>query len=341
MSQAISDLYPMLYRQSPPLIKTKQLDEIPAAMNGVIFVVIAAINLYQFLGAPLLIARNPWYALTLIPTLLISSTTGVLVHEAIHGMLHRHPAANRLMGQVMAVFVGISYDLQRIDHLKHHKWSRTVNDCDEVYLAPAKSRRKIARYYYSKLVGAFYHDFFLTCVIAWLPRALMLRVMSVLYATRVDGTDGSPLSTLIRTNKLTALRWEGMASILLLAAGTLLYWPFLWILVCLLILRALILTVLDSFAHYGTPLNDSSFAKNVRMPYFFERYCMLNFNYHGVHHVFPTTPWIHLPAHMQHFAPNFYFIQHGGLRAALKAKYTPPRCISAFPSAVGSAPTST
>ncbi|MEB0288891.1 hypothetical protein QN355_20375, partial [Cryobacterium sp. 10S3] len=76
--------------------------------------------------------------------------------------------------------------------------------------------------------------------------------------------------TLIRTNKLTALRWEGMASILLLAAGTLLYWPFLWILVCLLILRALILTVLDSFAHYGTPLNDSSFAKNVRMPYFFE-----------------------------------------------------------------------
>lgn len=333
MNQLGSELYQMLYRQLPPLIKTKQLDEIPAAMNGLIFAVVVAINLYQFLGAPVLIAMNPWFILTLIPTLLISSTTGVLVHEAIHGMLHRNPAINRLMGQVMAVFVGISYDLQRIDHLKHHRRSSTVNDCDEVYVAPTKSRRNIARYFYSKLVGSFYHDFLLTLVIGWLPRNLMLQVMSIIYARKVDGT---PLSTLIRTNKLAALRWEGLASILLLSAGTLLYWPFIWILASLFILRALILTVLDSFAHYGTPLNDIPFAKNASLPYFIEKYCMLNFNYHGVHHVFPTTPWIYLPNKMQHFAPNFYFIQHGSMLAALKAKYTPPRCIPAFPQATAS-----
>jgi fatty acid desaturase len=270
-------------------------------------------------------------AVALLPTLLIAPTTGVLVHEAIHGMLHPNVMINRRMGQLMAVFVGISYDMQRIDHLKHHKWSRTEADCDEVYVSSKTDTRKVARYYYAKLLGAFWPDFFLTNFICFLPRRAIMGVMSALYMRPVTTDGGTPLAVLVRTNKLPALRAEGAVSLLLLAGSLFLYREHLWLFAALIFARALILTVLDSFAHYGTLINDTGFAKNVRMPVWLERGCMLNFNYHGVHHIFPTTPWVHLPKHMYYFAPHFYFIQHGGLFSALKKKYSPPRAIAQFP----------
>jgi fatty acid desaturase len=329
------DFTKTLYRASPPLIKTAHLDEIPVALNAAIFAAATLVNLFQLLLAPLLIERPLWLAVALLPTLLIAPTAGVLVHEAIHGMLHPNVTINRRMGQLMAVFVGISYDMQRIDHLKHHKWSRTAADCDEVYVAPKTDPRKVVRYYYAKLLGAFWPDFFLTNLVCFLPRKAILVVMGVLYMRPLAADGGAPLAVLVRTNKLPALRAEGALSLLLLAGGAFPYREHLWLFAALIFARALILTVLDSFAHYDTPLNDTAFAKNVRMPVWLERGCMLNFNYHGVHHIFPTTPWVYLPRRMHYFAPQFYFIQHGGLLSALRKKYSPPRAIAQFPANTG------
>lgn len=99
------------------------------------------------------------------------------------------------------------------------------------------------------------------------------------------------LSITLRANKLGSLRIEGACTLLLLTCSALLYGTHWWVLAILYLLRALILTVLDSFAHYQTPLNDPLFGRNVKVPIFFERVCLLNFNYHGAHHIFPTVPW--------------------------------------------------
>ncbi|WP_338722539.1 fatty acid desaturase [Pseudomonas tolaasii] len=130
------DLYDRLYRGNPSLVKTRDFEDVDVRTNNLIFAFLVLVNLYQFFIAPLLLSITPWFMLTLLPTLLFSSTTGVMVHEAIHGLLHSDARRNRRMGQVMAVFMGIAYDLQRFDHLRHHRISRTENDCDEIYIAP-------------------------------------------------------------------------------------------------------------------------------------------------------------------------------------------------------------
>lgn len=325
------DLYDRLYRSNPSLVKTRDFEEIDVRTNTLIFAFLVLVNGYQFFIAPLLISITPWFTLTLLPTLLFSSTTGVMVHEAIHGLLHPNPHRNRRMGQVMAVFMGIAYDVQRFDHLRHHRISRTENDCDEIYIAPRPSAHRVLNYYYRKLFGAYWHDFVLTAIVCFLPPRFIFPTMSFIYGSTVEPTDHSALSITLRNKKLSAMRTEGACILLLLACSAYLYGANLWVLVVLYLLRAFILTVLDSFAHYQTPINDSLFARNVKVPIFFERVCLMNFNYHGTHHIFPTVPWHKIPQCMQHFEPNFCLITHGGLLRSLKAKYTPPRPFSVWP----------
>lgn len=327
------DLYERLYRGNPTLVKTRGFEDIDVTTNQLIFFGLVLVNGYQFLIAPLLVSANPWFMLTLLPTLLFSSTTGVMVHESIHGLLHPSPQKNRRMGQVMAVFMGIAYDLQRYDHLRHHRISRTEHDCDEIYIAPRRSRRKVIGYYYRKLFGAYWHDFVLSAFICFLPRRLIYPLMSRVHGAPVVPSDHSALSITLRNKKLGALRAEGACCLLLLVCSAFLYGTYWWVLVVLYLLRAFILTVLDSFAHYQTPLNDSLFARNVKVPVFFERVCLMNFNYHGAHHIFPTVPWNKIPQQMQNFEPHFCLITHGSLLHSLKAKYKPPRPFSAWPGA--------
>lgn len=331
MSATLQHLHDSLYLGNPTLVKTRDFHDIDVTTNRLIFVFLVLVSGYQFLVAPLLISISPWFILTLLPTLLFSSTTGVMVHEAIHGLLYPDPLKNRRMGQVMAVFMGIAYDLQRFDHLRHHRISRTEQDCDEVYIAPRRSTRKVLNYYYRKLFGAYWHDFVLTALVGFLPTRFIYPVMSFIYGSTIVPSDHSALSIILRNQKLSALRAEGACILLLLTCSAFLYGANLWVLVILYLLKAFILTVLDSFAHYQTPINDSLFARNVKVPLFFERVCLMNFNYHGVHHIFPTVPWNKIPRYMQHFEPDFSLITHGGLFRSLKAKYKPPRAFSVWP----------
>lgn len=332
MNAKRQDLYDQLYINFPPLVKRQDFEDINVATNRLIFLLLVLVNCYQFFIAPMLITFSPWFILTLLPALLFSSTTGVMVHEAIHGLLDPDPVKNRQMGRVMAVFMGIAYDLQRFDHLLHHRISRTQLDCDEVYVAEHHSKRKVLGYYYRKLFGAYWHDFILTVFVGFLPTRYIYPVMSRVCGSSFDPSDNSALSIMIRNRKLRALRAEGGYIFILLACSTYFYWSDLWVLIVLYLTKAFILTILDSFAHYQTPLNDSLFARNVKMPFYFEKICLLNFNYHGAHHIFPTVPWNKIPRYMEYFYPDFCLITHGGLGRALKAKYKPPRVFTSWPS---------
>lgn len=331
MNANAKKLYASLYTNRPPLVKKRDFGDINVAGNRLIFLFLLLVFAYQLFIAPLLLNISTWFLLSLLPTLLFTSTTGVMVHEAIHGLLHPSPRQNRLMGQVMAVCIGQAYDLQRFDHLLHHRLSRTQNDCDEIYIAKRRSTRKVIKYYYRKLLAAYWHDFILTVCIGFLPSRYIYRIMNGLNGSSMAPDDNSALSITLRNGRLKALRIEGACSLVLLACSAGLYWQHLWVLLTLYLARAFILTVLDSFAHYQTPINDSLFARNVTVPRFFEKVCLLNFNYHGVHHIFPTVPWNKLPGYREYFQPDFYLITHGGLGQSLKEKYKPPRVFSHWP----------
>src|ERR1041384_5511342 len=61
-----------------------------------------------------------------------------------------------------------------------------------------------------------------------------------------------------------------------------------------LLSRAFFISFLDNVYHYGTPLNRASSSYNLRLPKFLSS-LILNFNLHGVHHVYPYLPWTRLP----------------------------------------------
>ena len=52
---------------------------------------------------------------------------------------------------------------------------------------------------------------------------------------------------------------------------------------------------MDNAYHYGTPLDNSVPAKELRAGRIFERF-ILNFNHHLTHHRNPALPWNQLPA---------------------------------------------
>jgi len=332
-----SNLMEILYQNKPKnLVRLNHHStKIPNALNLVLFTGIFLINIYQFFIVPIVINYNMYYAFTLIPCLFFIPTTGVIVHEAIHNLMHTNLKINRFMGRVMAVFVGISFDLQRIDHLKHHVYNRTEKNCDEVYNPQLMSLPKATfHYFYNNIIGVYWHDFFLTLIICHFPQRTIFTIMSYVYGKKISSSTDSVLNSVINTNKLPALRLEGMALLLLLVLSSYLYGKYLAILIGLYILRALILAGLDSFAHYDTPLNDVLFAKNIKLPKLIEKFIFMNFNNHGVHHIFPTVSWWFLPNYKQFFAPNFYFITHGSIWNAIRKKYSKPFPLVSFPTKI-------
>lgn len=205
MSATPQHLRDTLYLGNPTLVKTRDFHDIDVTTNRLIFVFLVLISGYQFLVAPLLISISLWFVLTLLPTLLFSSTTGVMVHEAIHGLLYPAPLKNRRMGQVMALFMGIAYNLQRFDHLRHHRISRTSYDCDEVYIVPRRSMRKV-----SVITTANYlvRTGTTSCrphSSVFLPTRFIYPVMSFIYGPTIVPSDHSALSIILRNQKLSAL----------------------------------------------------------------------------------------------------------------------------------------
>jgi fatty acid desaturase len=319
-------------RKSSPLVKLDNTVKIKTKPNVAIFAFVLLISLYQLLIAPLLIKINFYFALTLIPCFCFAHSTWIVVHEAIHNMLHPNPRINRCLGRIMAVVMGISYDLQRIDHLRHHIYSRTIKNCDEIYNPHTTSHlRARINYFFNHSVGIYWYDFFLTLILCHLPKSLLYRAMSMMQRKTINKDTDCVLNSLIKNNKLRFVKQDGIALLVLLMLSIFLYKSYLGLFFCTYIIRAQILAVLDSFAHYDTPLNDIIFAKNCYLPAWMAKYIFMNFNYHGVHHLFPTVPWYLLPAYKNYFAPKFYLIDHGNLCDALKTKYQLPHALEYFP----------
>jgi fatty acid desaturase len=104
------------------------------------------------------------------------------------------------------------------------------------------------------------------------------------------------------------------------------------LLVAALLTRGFLISFLDNVYHYETTVGDIFYAKNLRLAPLLSK-LLLHFNLHGVHHVNPAVPWIHLPKAFHAGTRQF----QGGYFAASARQLRGPIALQDLPHATASA----
>lgn len=287
-------------------------------VNVALLLAFLGLGLLQLVILPLvLLPANPaWGGLLLLPVLL-SNTAWALIHEAIHGVLLPHKAANRAAGRILAVLFGAAFDLLRWGHLLHHALSRTRRERSEVYVAGVDHRLSFTLNYYFRLTGGLYWYEVLGGLIFLLPRPL------IRWAARRLASEHNVVEALtdklLAPPTLRAVRVDGWLVIVLYAAAFSLYAEHSWMLLLALLARAFLISVVDNAFHYGTPLEDTRYARNLALPGWASA-LLLHFNLHGAHHQRPALAWWQLAAHHRLSQMGF----QGNWMAALLAQFKGP-----------------
>lgn len=209
-----------------------------------------------------------------------------MMHEGVHGLLAKWRRANDLLGLVYGAICFLPFVQWREIHLLHHYWSGNIEK-DPV--------RKITVLFHQKPT-------FMTQMMSffwptWFPAAAIMQnyVFWSECLIRFDRKKGGPLA--IACIVVPILLW---GSIFALAGVKL---SLVMIIPSILIYLALVEMV--NFPHHTDlpqATGDTRFAlwdqhKTARScfyPKLFERFVLLNFNYHIEHHMFPTLPWYEL-----------------------------------------------
>jgi fatty acid desaturase len=276
---------------------------IPAALNLSLAGLHVAVNLYQLFFLPLvLLPSSRWWALTLVPLALLNNPFWSLLHEAIHDMLHPSRRANRLAARLLAIFFGSPFLILRLSHLLHHKLNRSPVEATELYAPEKNSKARASVGYFAHILGGLYLLELASPLLFFLPR-FVLRRMERKYFTGAD-LPGNLMRGLMRDEATREMRLDGLAVLALLAASAACYgvdWPML---AGVFLARAFFISFLDNVYHYGTPIDDTFYARNLSLP----AVCsagLLNFNLHGIHHRNPAIPWVGLPQVFRQQAAQF------------------------------------
>lgn len=287
-------------------------------INRALLLGFIGLGLLQLFILPLVLlpADPAWGWLLLLPVLL-SNTAWALIHEAIHGVLLPHKAATRAAGRVLSVLFGAAFDLLRWGHLLHHALSRTRRERSEVYVAGVDNRLSFTLNYYFRLTGGLYGYEVLGGLIFLLPRPV------IRWAARRLGSEHNVVEALtdklLEPATLRAVRLDGWLVIALHAAAFGLYAEHAWMLLLALLARAFLISVVDNAFHYGTPLEDSRYARNLALPGWASA-LLLHFNLHGAHHQRPGLAWWQLAAHHAQSQAGF----QGNWMDALLAQFKGP-----------------
>ena len=267
-------------------------DLIPVRLNMILAAGFVALNAFQFFGVPLLLHRDSAFAWLLVLFAFTSNSFWALIHEAIHGAFHPHRSVNDATGRVMAVFFGSPLNVVRTGHLLHHRFNRTL-DITEVWDPAKMPRGRFALRYYGTILGGIYLGEVGAALIAWLPATTRERVVARIAAGQ------ELLGRLLRgatgENHLATTRTDALAVLLLVGISAWLYGEFWPLLVGVFAARAFFISFLDNVFHYDTPVGDTRYARDHRLPRWLSA-ATLNFNHHGVHHRHPALPWTELPA---------------------------------------------
>jgi fatty acid desaturase len=233
-----------------------------------------------------------WYRVCAVPPLGLALLHAYLLHhECAHGALFRDDRLNRALGHVLGVALLYPFLPRRRAHLTHHRFTADVRD-------PA-NRRAIARFATLSPQAFWWLDWLWR---GWFP-FLVLNERIGLWCASLTMSAGD-----------AALDAERRASLayLTLYVSTLALLPFHPQLLGLLLVYACALWVvlwleelINLPHHLEAPLSTrdsplslwkqhtvSASCRNVPL---WSRWCLLHFNLHAAHHLFPRLPWHALP----------------------------------------------
>lgn len=286
---------------------------IPAAANLALTGFYIGVNVFQFIALPLwLLPMNSNWAWTLLPLVLFTNPFWSLIHEAIHDLLHPNRRVNAFFGRFLAILFGAPFRVLRSSHLLHHKLNRLPLEGTEYYDKKKKSKAAAAPGYYFQILLGLYLVEFLSAVYFWLPRHWLLRFKA--RHIPADSLSAILLQNWLGQESLREIRRDGAAVLLWFALSFYCYgasWP---LLLAALLGRGFLISFLDNLYHYETPVGDIFYARNLRLFAPLSK-LLLNFNLHGIHHVNPAIPWIHLP---KAFAAGKSQYQGGYFTASLR-----------------------
>lgn len=234
----------------------------------------------------LLPRANAWGWL-LGPLTLLNPPFWSLIHEAIHGGLLPDRRWNDRAGRVLAVGYGAPFALLKGGHLLHHQYSRTRRERTEVY-DPTRTRwAAVAPGYYVRLFGGLYLAEVASVLLAPAPARLWRTL-----GRRLDSPDTVTglLLDRVQRRQLRQFRTDAAGVVFVYGATAFAYGRQVWMLALAVAGRALLISLADNAYHYGTRLEASLEAMNLRLPRALEAF-LLAFNLHSVHHRHPGLPW--------------------------------------------------
>lgn len=315
------------------MIRRERLDELPALTNLFLVALAVLAHLYLLFLLPSLLEIS-WYYLGFLPiALLLVITNGVIVHEAIHGLTWPSHRGNEFIGRLCGILVGVCFDLQRFDHIQHHVHSSTEKNSPDIKIARDGHVQRIGRlrHWYHCSVGLFFSEFYFNIVTCFRPEGTIRRLRCAPPESTHETSGQIAMRQLLHRNRLPHVRIDGAIILAIHIASLYCFRNHLWLFAGILLGRAAILTTLDSFAHFKTPINARWFAKNIRLPGLIEKWIFMNFNLHGVHHIFPDQSWLKLGELRVSNPMNIHFSYHQGLFGALADKFSLPKYVSEFP----------
>lgn len=298
---------------------------IPSAVNLSLACFHAAVNVYQFIVLPLwLLPADRSWAWTLVPLALLTNPFWSLIHEAIHDLFHPSRRVNAIFGRLLAILFGSPFRIVRMSHLLHHKLNRMPAEGTEYFDRTRGSKAGAAPGYYFQILLGLYLVEILSPVYFLLPRAVLQGFKN--RYIRAGTVSALLMENWLGKESLHEIRRDGVLTLSWLALAFYCYGENWLLLACVLLARGFLISFLDNIYHYETPVSDVFYAKNLRLPAPMTR-LLLNFNLHGIHHVNPAIPWIHLPAAFDAQAGRFY----GGYFAAAIRQLRGPIALQDLP----------
>ncbi len=275
------------------IIDARRSGAIPSLFNISLGCAYTVINFYQLYLLPLLLLPHGGvWALTLVPVIFLSNPFWSLIHEAIHDLFHANRKVNGLCGRWLALWFGAPFRIVRMSHLLHHKLNRLPIEGTEYYDGAKTSRAGAAAGYYFQIFIGLYLAEILSAIYFLLPRSVLQRIKNRFVGAK--SVSALLMDNWLRDEALHEIRVDGLLTLGMLSLAFFCYGPKWWVLALALLGRGFLISFLDNIYHYETPVSDVFYAKNLRLPAVFAK-PLLNFNLHGIHHVNPAIPWIHLP----------------------------------------------
>ena len=266
---------------------------VPGALNSLLACCYIAVNVFQFIILPsLLLPMNNNWGWLLAPLALLTNPFWSLIHEAIHDLFHANKSINAFCGRLLAPLFGSPFRILRLSHLLHHKLNRMPVEGTEYFDREKGTKTAAAPGYFFQIFIGLYLVEVVSPLYFLLPKH-WLQMFKERYL-KPQSVSAILMENWLGAESLREIRCDGLLTICWLSISFFLYgehWPMLF---AALSARGFLISFLDNVHHYGTPVSDVFFAKNLNLPSPLAG-LLLNFNLHGIHHINPAISWTNLP----------------------------------------------